>query len=150
MNKLFTGELSRQGRIATILLASAIVAMLAVTIYLYGRPPLGSRYTDFYIISASSQAGGYPTALSTGETGIVVLTIANFEKEPASYKVMMNDFGRETVVADQLVLNDGATWQGTVEFSPVATDNDRRVEFLLYKDGSNSAYRKLQLTIGAK
>jgi uncharacterized membrane protein len=103
-----------------------------------------------YVLSSASKAGGYPTLISPGETGKVLLVIANFEKEPASYKIVMNEFGREKTLADQVMLKDGATWQAAVEIAPLATDTEHQVKFILFKNGSDSVYRTLQLSVDIK
>ncbi len=147
MNKTNGGTLSRRGKIVSLCLVLIIVGMVAAASYLYGQPPRGARYTDFFLLSPSGQAGGYATALAPGATGRVVLTVANFEQGTASYRVEVREFGRQAVTLAEIQLDDGAVWQGEAGFTPLATDSDRRVEFLLYKDGAPSVYRRLQLTV---
>ncbi len=147
MSRFFRGSLSPPGKIVSALLGLVVVGLVASSVYIYVQPPQGSRFTDFYILSTDGQAGGYQTMLPSGQTGRVVLVVANFEQAPASYRVEVNEFGRQTLTFDQLRLQSGEEWRQEIDYTPLVTDTDRQVEFLLYKDGGPSVYRRLQLTV---
>ena len=73
--------------ILTIALVIAIIISISLLIYVIVMPHNGERFTEFYILGPDGKAEGYPTNLSVGENGTVIVGIANHEHKPMNYTV---------------------------------------------------------------
>jgi len=78
---------SRVENILTVALVVAIIISISLLIYVIVTPHNGERFTEFYILGPSGKAEGYPTELSVGESGTVILGIANHEQREMNYTV---------------------------------------------------------------
>lgn len=78
---------NRIERVLTIALIFAIVASICLLIYIIATPRQGERFTEFYILGPEGKAENYPTNLTIGEKGKVIIGIVNHEGEPVNYTV---------------------------------------------------------------
>ena len=78
---------SRADNILTIALVIAIIISISLLVYVIVTPHNGERFTEFYILGPDGKAEGYPTNLSVGENGTVIVGIANHEHKPMNYTV---------------------------------------------------------------
>ena len=149
----------------TVGLVIAIVASLAVMVYAFTVPKTGEKFTEFYILDANGTAGDYPTELTVGEYGDLIIGVVNHEHSTTSYMIVeeivevnfvMNDttgqeepveISRTRIGYDNISLNHDETWENPFSFS-INDVGDFKVELLLFKDGGESeSYRSLHLWV---
>jgi uncharacterized membrane protein len=80
-------------RVLTWILIGVFIVVLAGTIYVTTMSPPAERFTEFYLLGPSGIAAGYPTNLTLGEQGTVIVGITNREGEALMYlvHVWLND-----------------------------------------------------------
>ncbi|MDD3493076.1 MAG: DUF1616 domain-containing protein [Candidatus Thermoplasmatota archaeon] len=78
---------SRLDRALTLGLAISIVAAGALLVYVIVTPQAGESFTEFYILGPEGRADNYPTNLTAGEAGRVLVGIANHEHRAVNYTV---------------------------------------------------------------
>lgn len=111
-----------------------IVAAIGAIVYITQFPPVGERFTEFYILGLSGEAIEYPDKLKVGEEGKVMVGIVNHEHEVVSYRVELMINGVENSEVEAIVLEHDEMWEGEVSFTPFKTGNNQKVEFLLFKN----------------
>jgi len=80
-------EMSRVDKALTVILLVAVVAAVAVLIYVIVTPKQGEKFTEFYILGPSGKAEGYPRNLKAGQEATIILGIANHEYRTVRYIV---------------------------------------------------------------
>jgi len=139
----FAGE-SRTGKILSLILILSILLAVSATVYIIVEPKTGESFTEFYILGPGGLASDYPTNLTSGENGSLIIGIVNHENKKASYHLMVNNSG--VVQLDEVVtLNNGQSLM--IPFNFTAGDpGSGEMVFMLYKlpDDSN-VYRSLHL-----
>jgi uncharacterized membrane protein len=139
-------------KLLTIVLAASIVIAAATLAYVLLVPRPGERFTEFYILGPSGNATQYPTALSRGQNGTVIIGLANHESANVTYTVRVDLVGvqivhnsttgyNETVVLNRTTwhwfntsLGNGANWTQRYTFA-IPTAGLWEVQFLLSKNG---------------
>jgi uncharacterized membrane protein len=158
-------EYSWLDKALTVGLVIAIIASLSVMVYAFTVPKTGEKFTEFYILDVNGTAGDYPTELTIGENGDLIIGIVNHEHTSADYMivvdivkvnfVMNNTTGTEEPVEltrtrvgfENVTLDHDETWENPFAFS-IGETGDFKVEFLLYKNGDQSEiYRSLHLWV---
>ncbi len=136
-------------KILTVALVVAILGALGVLTYIIVMPKTGEEFTEFYV---QGQSGGsdYGGELVVGRETKFVLGIINNEKEMVSYRIVMKVDGEETRQLEPVVLAGGEKREVTVSFTPQTPGENRKVEFLLYKQGQNDIYRSLSLWVDVR
>lgn len=166
------GTTSRLDRALSAILAVAIVAAVATTIFVIVVPKEGEKFTEFYILGEKHMAADYPTTLSIGEPASVTIGVGNHEYRNVSYTVeawLMNmTFDEATnqssldriVMLGEYVVPDlpyNTTSENLYNFTVPGTGYNR-VEFLLFNetvpslsvtglDRVNQSYRDLHLWV---
>jgi uncharacterized membrane protein/LysM repeat protein len=105
------------------------------------------RFTEFYILGPGGRAEGYPRTLELGDSLTVILGVVNREGEDAGYRIEATVGGKAAGPTDSLRLEDGQRWEEPVTLAPNQAGNSQEVEFLLYKDGVDEAYRDVHLWV---
>jgi len=138
---------SRLDRALSVILVLAITGAVATLVYVIATPKVGERFTEFYILGTGGKAEGYPTELSPGDKGGLILGIVNHEQEEMPYRVEMTlDGGDELRIwlsdgegasaADNTIaveaLGHKGKWEGNVLFEPLKTGEKLKLEFLLF------------------
>lgn len=132
--------------LSAVLFACLIVA-IGLTIYIASTPHIGEKFTEFYILGPSGKAYGYPTNLTLGESGTVIIGVVNHEYEKVSYKILIK-LDNETIgKIDNIILSQGEKWERNYTFTPEKIGERMKLEFLLYRDNMNETYRDLHLWI---
>jgi uncharacterized membrane protein len=94
-------------------------------------------------------ADDYPTELTVGETGELIICIVNHEYASVTYQleVKLNgtDIGEESI---DLVHNE--TWEEPFAFKAMEEGEDQKLELLLYREGIDAAYRSLHLWVDVR
>ena len=130
--------------ISAFLIACIIVAV-GFTVYIIYNPPPGESFTEFYIVGPSGKAAGYPTNLTLGERGTVILGVVNHEYQDVSYRIVSGLENNTIETINDLVLGHDAGLEYNYTFTPEKTGERMKLEFFLYRDGVNEMYRSLHL-----
>ncbi len=135
----------RLDKVLTIILVSAIITALAATVYVIVTPKKGEEFTEFYYLGPGGKATDYPTNLSSAEKGEVIVGVVNHEYENVSY-LFRAEIENRTIGTKsfQLAHNE------TLEFPFVFTAGEKgkkKLEFLLFKEGTATPYLNLHLWI---
>ncbi|MEA2055061.1 MAG: DUF1616 domain-containing protein [Candidatus Thermoplasmatota archaeon] len=78
---------SKLENVLTVVLIISILISVSLLAYIVVTPHVGESFTEFYLLGPSGKAEGYPTNLSLGENGTVIIGIANHEHEVINYTV---------------------------------------------------------------
>jgi len=73
--------------------------------------------------------------------------IINREHETLKYRVEVRIDGVKNNEVGLIVLGDEQKWEEIVSFTPRTVGDNRKVEFLLYKEGQSEAYQSLHLWV---
>jgi uncharacterized membrane protein len=138
-------------RMLSIILIIAIILAIAMTVYVVVTPKQGEKFTEFYILGPEGMADDYPTDLSVGDEGEVIIGVVNHEYASITYllEVKLN----ETVIGGaEPRLEHGETWEQPFFFEAKRKGDDQKIEFLLYRDHNESdetgePYRSLHLWV---
>ncbi len=133
-----------------IVLLVCLVLAVGATIYIALSPKVGERFTEFYILGPRGRAEGYPTNLTLGRNGTVIIGVVNHEYEVVSYRVVVRLDGEVIAVIDGITLSHGGRWEGLFTFTPQKVGERMKLEFLLYRDGVEDPYRTLHLWISVR
>jgi len=125
-------EKNKLDRVLTVILLIAIITALVATVYVIITPKHGEEFTEFYILGPSGKAADYPTDLSVGECGEVIVGVVNHEYKNVSYlfraRLENRTIGERRF---QLAHNE------TLEFPFIFTgegEGRKKLEFLLFKE----------------
>ena len=107
-----------------------------MTVYVIITPKEGEKFTEFCVLGPGGKAEDYPTNLTVGEEGEVIIGIVNNEYTNTSYQLEVRLNGE---VIDEksieLILMHTETWESPFTFRATKAGEDQKLEFLLYKDG---------------
>lgn len=132
-------------RIISAVLVACIIAAAGFTVYIVYNPPPGESFTEFYILGPSGKATGYPTNLTLGETGTVILGVVNHEYQEISYRIVIGLENMTLATIDDVVLDHEAGWECNYTFAPGEIGEGMRLDFFLYRDSVKETYRSLHL-----
>jgi uncharacterized membrane protein len=140
-------------RVLTWVLAAALVASLIGVIYVATTPGgTTDPYTEFYILGPDGNASEYPTNLSVGESGTIIVGLTNHERREMQYTVALAT-NTSTVTTRTVTVPDEATWEDRFTFTPESPGRTR-LRILLYRgDSANLAeepYRRLRLWVNVR
>ncbi len=135
------------GRALSIVLAIAVLGSFGVLGYVITVSRATERFTEFYLLNSSGKANDYPGLLRVGEEGRVIVGIVNREYETMTYRLEVRIEGSITNEAGQVTLEHGGKWEEIVSFTPQRVGDNEKVEFLLYRQGQEEAYRSLYLLV---
>jgi len=143
--EIFTKPENRVDRILTVVLLISIILAVLMLVYVIVTPKQGEKYTEFYLLGPGGKAEGYPTNLTAGNTGSVIVGVVNHEYATVNYTLKVKI--REEVLNEQHIwLEHNKTWQKPVNFTPVSEGTYLKLEFLLYKeDNFTIPYRDTHL-----
>ncbi len=139
--------MKRADAVIIIILLLLAAGAAAAIIYVIVTPKQGERFTEFYILGPGGVADDYPTSLETGGKGSVIIGVVNHEHGAASYRLEA-DYGGLVLKDENITLRDGGNYTENFSFTPVVNGTSK-LEFQLYKEGSNEPYRELYLWVTA-
>jgi len=139
----FKGE-SRTERILSIILIITILLAISTTVYIIVKPKEGEKFTEFYILGPDGKASNYPTNLTTGQNGSMIIGVVNHEYTTTDYLLVVRVNG--TILRNEtMTLTNGQKVEIPYTFTAGST-GQKKLEFLLYKLPDNeTAYRSLHL-----
>ena len=139
----FQGE-SKTERILSIILIISIILAIATTAYIIIKPKEGEKFTEFYILGPEGKASNYPTNLTTGQNGSVIIGVVNHEYATKEYHLMVRVNGN-TLKNETITLTNGQKMEIPFNFT-AGTNGQKKMEFLLYKlPDEENVYRSLHL-----
>jgi len=137
-------------KILTIILLIAIATALAMTVYVIVTPKKGEEFTEFYILGPGGKAMDYPTDLSAGEKGEVIVVVVNHEYENLSY-LFRAEIENRTIGEKKFQLAHNETFEFPFVFTVTGSQDEKerkKLEFLLFKENqTEKPYRELHLRI---
>jgi uncharacterized membrane protein len=143
-------------KVLTVILVISILASVIALVYVIAVPRQGESFTEFYILGPGGKADNYPSNLTVGENGTVIIGIANHEHRTVNYNVELwlvkaSFIDNSTQVnsmffVDRFNISLNSTpvdlegnwtpqWQMPYTFSFNIT-GQYKLWFLLYKDGA--------------
>ncbi|MCQ6963388.1 DUF1616 domain-containing protein [Methanolobus chelungpuianus] len=142
----------RHSRLESVLRISLVFAVLisAVTVaYVIENPKPKVGFTEFYLLGPDGTSSGYPTNLSIGDSGSVMVGIVNQEERSVDYRLEILLDGKplpSQAAGEDIHLGNDERWESEVTFKPDVYGNGMKLQFLLYKDTELSEpYRELYL-----
>ena len=142
----FKGE-SRTSKILSIVLIISIVLAVATTVYIVVKPHQGETFTEFYILGANGTASDYPTNMTAGESGSVIIGVVNHEYKPVNYSLVVTVNGT-TIKQENITLNNTQKLEIPYNFTAGYVTGKKEMEFQLYKlPDETNVYRSLHLWI---
>ncbi len=134
-------------RLLSIILIISIIIAISMTTYAIAAPKQGEKFTEFYILGPDGKASGYPTNLTVGEKGNVLIGIVNHEYTKTDYHMVIQLNGK-TIKDENITLSNNEKWENTFTFNPKQKGKNQKLEFILYKlPDNNNIYRSLHLWI---
>ena len=123
-------------KVLSIALGILLICAIGGVVYITVVPPVGEKFTEFYLLGTEGKAVGYPEEVVLGEEARVIVGIVNREYKETSYRIEVTIDGRSYGKVGPVVLNHEQRWEQEVSFRPEKVGVGQKVEFLLYKNGS--------------
>ena len=140
-------SLSTSDKLMAVGLITCIAVAGGLTAYFAPMPRVGERFTEFYVLGPEGKIGNYPTNLTLGESGTVILGIVNHEYENVTYRIVIR-LDNETIgTISNITLSHEMRWEQNYTFTPQKTGEKMKLEFLLFREGLEEPYRTLHLWI---
>jgi len=131
-------------------LIAGIVLAGGLTGYFASQPRVGERFTEFYVLGPGGKIEGYPTNLTLGESGTVILGVANHEYDEVTYTITVKLEDATIGTIDGIKLKHEEKWEQNFTFTPQEAREKMKLEFLLFREGVEEPYRSLHLWITVK
>ncbi len=119
-------------------LAAMVLAAIGTASYVLAFPNTGQSFSEFYILGAGKPEYIYPSRLTLGQEVEVVVGIANHEHRTATYRFEVRLDGDVVVSIADIELQHDEKWENRVAFAPKQPGDGKKVEFVLFKDGSST------------
>ncbi len=121
-------------RILTVVLIISIILAISLTVYVVVVPKEGEKFTEFYILGMEGKAENYPTQLTVGQEGELIIGVVNHEYTNVTYQLEAKLDG--TVINERSIsLMNNESYERPFLFKAEKKGEDQKLEFLLYKDG---------------
>ncbi len=140
----------RVDKTLSIALIVSIIVAVSVLTFAAVSPKQGERFTDFYLLGSTGQAGYYPTEYRLGEQKTITLGVVNHEYRTQTYNRVVNLTNgtlSTTLYTDQVVLAHNQTLETPINIKPNLVGNNQKLEFLLYVDNRSIPYRENHLWV---
>lgn len=137
---------SKTSKVLSIILIITILLAISTTVFIILKPKQGESFTEFYILGPNGKASDYPTNLTIGQNGTVIIGVVNHEYQTANYELVVSSNG--TVMSQQnITLKNGNQTQIPYSFT-AGSSGYKNIEFLLYKlPDTTNVYRSLHLYV---
>ena len=141
---------SLKDKIITIGLVMMIIGAIGTLGYVAALPRTPEKFTEFYVLDSGGKAENYPSIITLGQSGTVILGIINREYEITDYRIEIKIDGVNSGEIADISLNSEDKWEQAVTFTPTYTGENQKIEFLLYKSTATDVYQRVHLWIGVK
>jgi uncharacterized membrane protein len=135
----------------SILLIISMLASFGGLAYIVGNHREGESFTEFYILGPDRMAGNYPTNYTSGQSGTVIVEIANHEHRTMDYTMEVRLENQSLPLPEnikQITLNHNETWEEPLTITPPVEGKNMKLEFLLFNETEkNVPYRNTHLWI---
>lgn len=140
-------SLSMSDKLVSVGLIACIFIAGGLTVYFASMPKVGERFTEFYVLGSGGKIENYPTNLTLGESGTVILGVVNHEYEEVTYRIVIR-LDNETIgTINNITLSHEMRWEENYTFTPEKTGDRMKLEFILFREGLDEPYRNLHLWI---
>ncbi len=129
------------------ILVLAILGTVGTLAYVVANPKVGERFTEFYILGEGGMAADYPEELKLGEAGEVTIGIINREQETVTYTVRIAISDKVVTTLEPMTLENDEKSERLASFKPVTIGADQKIEFRLYKAGTEEVYLTTHLWV---
>ncbi len=144
------GEMNRVDKSLSMGLVIGVVVSGALLSSFVAAPKVGERFTQFYVLGPSGKVEGYPTNLTLGENGTVILGVVNHEYEEVNYGIAVR-LDNETIrTIEDIRMMHEEKWEQNYTFVPQNAGEKMKLEFVLFREGLDDPYRSLHLWISVK
>ncbi|EKF85115.1 DUF1616 domain-containing protein [Methanobacterium formicicum] len=134
--------------VSIIILIILIIGVIGV-VYIILNPVESKGFTEFYILNSNGSAGNYPTNLTIGDKGNIIIGITNNEHLNSNYLVKIKR-NNTLLKQENVSLGNGEKKEITYNFT-AATTGQYKLEFDLYKlPDTNNIYRSVFLWVNVK
>lgn len=137
-------------RVTSALLVVAVLAVVGTLFWKIQQPTPGESFSEFYVLGAEGMLQDYPTNLRVGVAQNYNVGVISHEKETTTYVVRAFLGDSQVGEVSPLVLEDGETWEDEFLVVPLADAEGQKLEFRLYKDPSELAYRTIHLFVDVR
>lgn len=132
-------------------LAISVLALVGTVVYVAIVPHEQEPFTEFYILGPDGAATNYTTEYVQGESGTVIVGIANHEHRAVNYTMDVRLENRSLQLPEnlkQIKLDDNTTLEEPLEITPSFEGENMELEFLLFNETEKRVpYRDLHLWI---
>jgi len=135
----------RWDRFLSVLLVLSVLGAIGTLSYVVATPKVGERFTEFSILGPEGRMENYPREVILGESGSVILGIANHEQQPTTYGIEITVDGQKVGTLGTITLGNEEEWEGEVNFTPISAGENQKLEFLLFKGDEDEPYLSLHL-----
>ena len=151
ISHLFSTDAKDAGRngLTLMLVTLLLISIIGVSYISQTRGVETAQYTELYVLGPNGQAGHYPTNLSAGEEGTIIVGVENHEKSQQAYTLIIR-FDDKIIRSNEPSLEIGGTWEEPISLSSSTTGNHSlRIQLYMGKDAAISGppYRELRLRI---
>jgi len=135
-------------KVLAIILGVLLICAIGGVVYITVVPPVGEKFTEFYLLGTEGKAVGYPEEVVLGEEARVIVGIVNREYQETSYRIEITIAGEENGEIGPVVLAHDEKWEQEISIHPDRLGEQQKVEFLLYKNEmSANASEKLYIWV---
>ncbi len=142
-------------KILTIILVITMIIAVCSLFYVITAPKEGEKFSEFYILDENGTAENYPSNLTIGDNGTVIVGVVCREHERTSYTVeigLVNLTGERenrTLWRNNFTLEHDQLNEIIFQFN-VSDNGTFKLQFLLYIDDIKEPHRELHLWINVK
>lgn len=133
-------------KVFSLLLIASIIGSSATLVYVMVIPNSGERFTEFYLLGPNGIASDYPTNMTFGEEGKVIIGIVNHEYKNFTYHLEVN-FNGTLIHEEHILLIMNEKREISFTFKAIKKGENQKLEFILNKYENIENYRILHLWI---
>jgi uncharacterized membrane protein len=149
--KIKSSPASKIDKILFVVLVLLILLSIATLFYVIITPKEDECFTEFYILGPNGKANNYTTKYVLGESGTVVVGIANHEYRHVNYTLELKLENKSLPLPEKqkhINLDSNGIWKEPITFTPPFQGHNMKLEFLLFNETSESKpYQDLHLWI---
>lgn len=138
---------SKIDKYLSIVLIISIIFAISMTVYSITTPKPDEKFTEFYILGSHGKASDYPTNLTVGKKGTILVGIVNHEYNQITYNIVLKLNGK-TIKNENISLSHNEKLEKRYTFNASQKGKNQKLEVLLYKLPNNfNVYKSLHLWI---